>query len=469
MNMNNYCLIFLREQRGAFAIIFACMLPVMLGLLAFVIESSRFIHDKARLSDTLEQAALALTVEDNSSNKVSKNQVVNWIKAWMPDVSIKTKNIELSRIVETPPSQNTAPVILWRVAAQTQHTPWFSSDFFPSFDAVISLGSNAGAQKNAPVPVKVTPDTDVMFVVDFSSSMRQLFGDHSKVAELKRILLQVTQSLYVSNSRNRVGFVPFNTGVKSLDGRYCTIQWHSDTRIDDLSRLGLSRMDYPPGYYDFGNGIQYYPGGYTTAYDSGDDNVEKIKELINKEVNISHTLATITDPIDSHHTVAIPMAQVGDNFCSSYSPPTSQARTIPLTSDIEQIKVINAMLPEGNTLITSGVLAGVKLLYQNSSAEKKKLLVMISDGDDNQFTDKTRELIKQGLCKAITEKGIKMAFIRIKDRHAGGQQATDWKNCVGTENFYLPDTVHKLEKALQESVLYRPGDPEETGRNIPAR
>ncbi|MEZ2697194.1 family 1 glycosylhydrolase, partial [Hafnia alvei] len=56
---------FKQDRSGAFAISFVMMSGFLLSMAAFGLEGSRYITERARLSDAMEQAALALTAEDN--------------------------------------------------------------------------------------------------------------------------------------------------------------------------------------------------------------------------------------------------------------------------------------------------------------------------------------------------------------------------------------------------------------------
>ncbi len=313
----------------------------------------------------------------------------------------------------------------------------------------------------------------MVFVIDFSSSMNGYLGNQAtadpsqpkqtKNQELKRILRKLTQKVY-QNSRSQVGFVPFAIGVATQlsDGsRFCTIPWHSNIPITDLSRIPA--LFAPSPTYNYRDVKDY----------------KRLSELIALNVNIDATLDGILDPIAAENTVSIPMKQVGFYFCDHHDwpeenqpvplPPPAQQQIIPLTTDIRELKKIEYMKPLGSTFTTAGILAGVKLLHQ--SPVRKKRLIIISDGDDVEYLHITKQLIAKGMCEKIKRQGkIEMAFIGIEYLPPTNQNdsSVNWRDaCVGADHFYTPDTVQSLEDALTHAVL--PGTKEEMGRNVPKR
>lgn len=73
---------FISDRRGAFAISLAMLGAFLLSMAALGLEGSRYITEQARLSDAMEQAALALTAEDNGEG-ASRNDVLSmsWLDA----------------------------------------------------------------------------------------------------------------------------------------------------------------------------------------------------------------------------------------------------------------------------------------------------------------------------------------------------------------------------------------------------
>ncbi|MCS6608467.1 hypothetical protein NYV55_08350 [Escherichia coli] len=175
---------------------------------AFGVEGSRYITERARLSDAMEQAALALTAEDNGEG-ASRNYTLSrdYFAAYMRhDTGVAQPVVKVFRGVSA--TNTNLTYVEYRVSGQTEQKSWFASSFFPSFDKEVSIGDNGAARK-------YRSNMDVIFVTDFSGSMNEGFsGGSTKLTELKRIVLQLSDELLSYNIDNKVGFVPFGWGER---------------------------------------------------------------------------------------------------------------------------------------------------------------------------------------------------------------------------------------------------------------
>lgn len=134
------------------------------------------------------------------------------------------------------------------------------------------------------------------------------------------------------------------------------------------------------------------------------------------------------------------------------------------------------MTPSGGTLISSGILSANNLFNESRSNNNKKLMIILSDGNDS-FEKKNKEnkgfyvtknLIKKGMCERIKENQITMAFIAIGYNPLNNTHSLkyiDWKECVGEENYYEAQNSHELEADLLQAL--GAVDTSEVGRNTP--
>ncbi len=442
---------FWQDQKGVFAPVIAMMFPVMLGFVAWGIEGTRYLYEKARLSDTLEQATLALTVENNGNNGTdkqrNKSHVADWIRAYMPDASISIRDIGVRRVKEV--IEGASTVVTWRAAAKTRLDSWFSSDYFPSFSPQVGISHNAAAGKNLPGSVSGTPDMDVMFVADFSNSMNSAFSafshfyfnisndhvstQHKKISALKTILQRLAQKIYVANGNNRLGFVPFSNFAPVFHEKYhATIGVYANPYRD------------PAAWQEFQTWLYRNPNNRSPAFN----------EIIDRYSRIDYpkTLDHLFTQIDINN-------RIGKKDSESWF------FNIPLTSNLKEFNKIASIRASGATFIASGILEGVRELHRMSKPGRKQKLIMLSDGDDDYEGFAIKKLIKAGMCEKIKAAGIEMIFIGI-DYHP----TLDWAgSCVGKANYYEPQTVAQLEAALQESVFHFEPVTEEMGRNIPKK
>ncbi|ATV44421.1 TadE/TadG family type IV pilus assembly protein [Pectobacterium brasiliense] len=396
---------FYLDERGAFAVSFVIMAGMLLGIAAFAIDGPRYITERARLSDAMEQAALALTAEDNGEG-AERNYILSsdYFRAYMRhDVAVFTPTV----VVKGGFSKGNN-YVEYRVSGQTLQDSWFSSSLFPSFDKQIVIGGNGAARKHR-------SNMDVIFVTDFSGSMNGQFGEGTKLGELKRIILMLSRELFQDNINNKVGFIPFGWGARK--GGSC-----------DFPLVTHRRM----------------PGSILA--DGPTDEFENY-------INFPATVAAIPRQVKD---INIPLSNVSSSVCLK----ESRSWRVPLTSNMDDIRQIEGMEANGFTLVSNGLLTAVPHLVSGTAS--RKILVVVSDGtDEPKNISITPKLMNAGMCEKIrrvltTDEHVgKIAFVGIKYN-----PTYDWAKCVGKNNFYLSHDVHQLEVYLRRAVF------EEVGRNI---
>jgi len=402
---------FYSEQRGAFAVSFVLLGSFLLSMASFGLEGSRYISEKARLSDAMEQASLALSAEDNGDGSPRNQQMaINYFQAYMRhDVATFSPNI----IVLHGTSQNNSNLsyVEYRVSGRTLQNSWLYSTLFPNFGKQVMVGNNGAARK-------YRSNIDVIFVTDFSGSMNAITDGYVKIDELKRIVLQLSNELFSYKMENKVGFTPFGWGTRS--GDTCTPQFVSN-------------------------------GPVPSDVLSGEDFAAAASRL-ESYINIAGTVAAIPNPVTD---IQASLSNVPQGMCLS----TADNAVVPLTDDINEINQINNMTADGGTLVSSGVLLGAQELAKGTAS--RKVMVIVSDGtDDPADIMITPNLLQAGMCDKIrtvlsTEDSVgKIAFIAI-----GYKPTVDWTSCVGANNFFEPNSLSEFEDALRRAVF------EEVGNN----
>jgi len=394
-----------REREGAFAVSFVLLSGFLFSLAAFGLEGSRYITERARLSDAMEQAALALTAENNGKG-AERNYTLtrDYLRAYMRhDKAVFRPEIQISS-----GESGGLSYVEYRVSAKTLQESWLHSSLFPSFDKEVVIGDNGAARK-------FFSSVDVMFVTDFSNSMNAPFNyGNSKLTELKRIVIKLVTELYSYDVGNKAGFLPFDWG--SRVGNRCDLPFVTHYSVSPwlLSRGASQQLEYAIDY--------------------------------------PATIAAIPYPVNH---IWIPLSHVAPDVCLF----NSNSWRVPLTSDITEIRRIREMTATGNTLISSGVLLGTTALAAGKG--KRKLLIIISDGNDHPANIQiTERLMAAGMCDRIrqvltTEVSVgKMVFVGI-----GYNPTVDWKRCVGDKNFYHSYSVEQLEDSLRRAIF------EEVGHN----
>ncbi|EMF04253.1 TadE/TadG family type IV pilus assembly protein [Serratia marcescens] len=402
------CRRFYDDQRGAFVISFVMMSGFLLAMAAFGLEGSRYINERARLSDAMEQAALALTAEDNGAD-APRNYTLSqdWFRAYIRHGETVYQPV-VKILHGTSTNGSKLAYVEYRVSGQTLRNSWFSSTLFPSFDKQVVIGDNGAARK-------YRSNIDVMFVADFSGSMNDESGGSTKLIELKRIVLQLAHELYNYDIDNKIGFTPFAWGTKS--GGACTPQFVANRPVPVNILSDLQQIGALEGY-----------------------------------VNFPATVAAIPNPV---HDMQFPMENVAQSACLK----NTNTYVVPLTSNYSQISQIQSMNAHGGTLVGSGVLLGAQELAKGTAS--RKVLVIVSDGTDDPVTNNiTPRLLNAGMCDRIrsvlsTKESVgKISFIGI-----GYKPTVDWETCVGKRNFYLPQNISQLEDDMRRTVF------EEVGHN----
>ncbi|PDP72254.1 hypothetical protein CLI81_10625, partial [Porphyromonas gingivalis] len=73
----NTILMFLENKKGGIIIPFFISLPFFIAIIMLLFDFTQLINNKIKLSDALEQGALALTAENNAKNDTRNNELIS--------------------------------------------------------------------------------------------------------------------------------------------------------------------------------------------------------------------------------------------------------------------------------------------------------------------------------------------------------------------------------------------------------
>ncbi|CNJ77909.1 TadE/TadG family type IV pilus assembly protein [Yersinia aldovae] len=431
--------IFIKDETGAILWPFIIFLPLFIGLLYLSFEISHYLQKAAKLSDAIEQATLALTIENNTNNpdetQTEKNiSLVNaYARAYLPSESFSAPVID---IISHPNH------IEYRAATTLNYTPKFlTKELITNIDRRIIVSDNGVAIKNKfTSPGEIT---DVVFVVDYSVSMDGNFGDEkktTKIQELRRIFEDLNNTILKNNNTHTIGFVPFSWGTKKIIGKgihrkiYCHFPF-------------VPKTPMPPSYY-LGDLKSYNPA-------------KELTDAVKNNIDYDETIKSITA---NYNFINIP---IDDIKPSSFCLKGSDAYTL-RSDDITNHNIQENIEHEVNglTLISSGILVANDI-FRKDSKNKDKLMIIISDGNDQEISSDltqekiTKTLIEKGMCERIKENNIRMVFIGI----AYTVKEIKWEDCVGKRNYYEAQNAHELEADLRQALGTI--EASEVGRNIP--
>ncbi|CNK87686.1 tight adherance operon protein [Yersinia aldovae ATCC 35236] len=431
--------IFIKDEIGAILWPFIIFLPLFIGLLYLSFEISHYLQKAAKLSDAIEQATLALTIENNTNNpdetQTEKNiSLVNaYARAYLPSESFSAPVID---IISHP------NYIEYRAATTLNYTPKFlTKELITNIDRRIIVSDNGVAIKNKfTSPGEIT---DVVFVVDYSVSMDGNFGDEkktTKIQELRRIFEDLNNTILKNNNTHTIGFVPFSWGTKKIIGKgihrkiYCHFPF-------------VPKTPMPPSYY-LGDLKSYNPA-------------KELTDAVKNNIDYDETIKSITA---NYNFINIPIDDIKpSSFCLKGSDAYT-LRSDDITNDNIQENIEHEV--NGLTLISSGILVANDI-FRKDSKNKDKLMIIISDGNDQEISSDltqekiTKTLIEKGMCERIKENNIRMVFIGI----AYTVKEIKWEDCVGKRNYYEAQNAHELEADLRQALGTI--EASEVGRNIP--
>ncbi|HGI5914447.1 TPA: TadE/TadG family type IV pilus assembly protein, partial [Yersinia enterocolitica] len=180
IHKSNYFTLFKKNEQGAILISFMIILPFFIALMFISFEISHYLQRKAKLSDAIEQATLALTVENNGvpdeAQQIKNNALVlSYANAYLPSERFSDPIINID---------DNAHYLGYNAAVAIAYPAKFLSQS-PLTNTIsdINITDNGMAIKNK--TIAASEPMDVVFVADYSSSMESKFlGDSSNKSKI---------------------------------------------------------------------------------------------------------------------------------------------------------------------------------------------------------------------------------------------------------------------------------------------
>ncbi|ANU81371.1 pilus assembly protein TadG [Aggregatibacter actinomycetemcomitans] len=510
---------FSKNEHGVYAIITALLAFPLLLFVAFTVDGTGILLDKARLAQATDQAALLLIAEDNQYRKnkdhsdvkrqnVSQQEIeregrnfsnakvqAQWkkrnqelvqglVKLYLrSDDSKGQKNSSPVTIKEPflaecleektqPKNQNgTAKSVACVVQGSVQRKFWL-----PWGQTLVSsnqlhdgrVGINSG-KTYAVKEKQITIPIDLMMVTDLSGSMKWYIdrkGDAHKpnrridalvevVGEVQNILLPKENKENVS-PYNRMGFVSFAAGARQKgDTSGCVLPYY----------VQQSKTEYISELLRGRRGRTIREG---------------LKE-IERHMDIAKTVNQIKN-FNNGEKQSYSFSFNNGDFClgGNEGKETTQAWFDQKKPNVSE--ALGKIEPLGGTAVTSGMLIGINLMTSKNSEPEaapsklntntRRVLLILSDGEDNQPSEKTLvNLMGAGLCREIKDKmnslqdpkygqvEPRVAFIAF-GTNLPDNQLNAWKQCVG-KHYYSVFSKQGLLDAFKQIISFE----EEVGRS----
>ncbi|MDH2927793.1 hypothetical protein FW755_08415 [Lonepinella koalarum] len=496
---------FYKNESGVYTVMMGILSFVLLGLIAFAVDGSGLLLDKARFVQGMEQASLALVTENNANrqnpkhydvtrqpsdsldpkeklmeqqDKRNKELVSGIVRSYYLGNTYRPNNQEVKDqydyycgTINNDLGANSKTVACY-VSGNFDRPSWiYLKDQPLSFAKVNNISSGAiYAQKNLD---EVAP-LDLMLVSDFSGSMNSdvnnretYLYNNSKLAILKDVVESIGNDLLdVSKAErenrnispfNRIGFTAFALGAQQKNNTgYCYLPFSFKGRS---SKLPLS------------NRTNFY----------------ELVSYINNNVDLSATINKIASFNGTDISYSVSFSK--NDFCLKDNDNHS---TTDFWFTKEQHSTLNdkfrSLKANGATLSSSGLLIGANyLMDKNNDPEAQpaklktntqRILLVLSDGRDEITSyaetsiTTTIDLINHGLCEKVRQKldslqdasyttrPTRIAFVAFGYELLPDQK-TAWKKCVGAD-YYEASNKQQLLNTFRQIV----GIEEEVGHSL---
>ncbi|MDE8035056.1 pilus assembly protein [Actinobacillus equuli subsp. equuli] len=491
---------FIQDESGVYAVMGGLLALPVVALMFVSLESAGIIQDKARLSDSLEQAVLSLSAENNSGRKPNDYKLSNtdaengkfnadseigkrdfaitksFVTTYLPQTD--ASKIKLTPICKTTDKNNkqghtASTETICTVAGTIEHKSWFplkvgSTEVIPT-EVNIASASKAIKKNTISIPI------DLMVVADLSGSMRydltntyEPKNNTSKIGILKEVLADLTkESLFNKNSNpnNRIAVSPFALGAE-YSRNECVLPFV----FTNTSKV-VKYIDKYNHYSSFrGQGNRQYMYNLVTDFltqNHGDTQLYRalFTESLVSQIDIAKTLSSIGSTNETGFRFRKNAYCLGNNNRNEHHWFTQQEQ--PKFSDF--IRKLEAV---GSTFAGSGLLAAAnKMLKEPSRStelgeETKRVLLVLSDGNDELRSDDsgipftnygrlTEDLIL-GYQEELLQAPNKQNFYDIAYyKENGRNNYTPRQHWAGQAEVFLTDKRKKLSGDLQMCNIIR--------------
>lgn len=500
----NLQLLSFRKQQGVAAVWMGLLLVPIMGVTFWAVEGTRYVQETSRLRDSAEAAAIAVTIEDQPD--LARGLASQYVENYVRD--IKSANLSTQRFHQAEDEgAGVLEYIQYTVNAKTTHDSWFASRFIPSFDEQQVLAGRSLARKYS--TYLGDNNIDLAFVLDFSGSMALRWGvdNTKKIDDLKTAVDQISRKLLCTSTRrvyvegewqevcaepkeansankllNRVGFAPFNVRTREKIAKY-------DTNV-------TSQLSYKSNYNNYLSPYSYndldwvYWSQYSKqqirncAYNKlhcdepRQDNYDAARRIMDVFRLTRITSPDVFDYVDFPTTLSTMFTDksaLKSNFYHAQNnalfkwhgaSDPMQFYTLPMSNKLSDVGVINRMWPSGGTSAYQGILRGLQILNdgnphsdnaqeQQAYDSKVKMLLILSDGEENPPNGILKELVDRGMCNQAREAipGLYIGVIGI-DFDASNQFG--FQDCVVDPNediidvSNLDELIEKIEELIRK-------------------
>ncbi|QLB18792.1 tight adherence protein G [Mannheimia granulomatis] len=398
---------FIQDESGVYTIMGGLLALPILALIFVSLEGAAIIQDKARLADSLEQAVLALTAENNSGRKATDyklsggntnndgfnmhsevgkrdHQITKtFVKVYLPQTN--EEKMQLTPVCTTKHETNkkghtSSSEVTCTVAGNIDHLSWFPLTVgnITVIPQNVSVASESKAFKKNSFNIPI----DLMVVTDLSGSMRydltntrEVNNGSSKLGILKSVLEELAaKSLFSpeSNDNNRIAVAPFALGAQYSDNQ-CILPFV--LKNDQI-------YSYRRAYYTSSESMKKSITNYLSGYYRHEIDRIKFAHSLAYLVDIKKTIESIgkeypKDPIIFNKN-KLCLGERNRNSHKWYNKNESS----------QFFTLVEGLHAEGSTLVSSGLLTAATIMLKEKSRteelgeQTKRVILVLSDGND---------------------------------------------------------------------------------------
>lgn len=387
---------FIQDESGVYTVMGGLLALPILALIFVSLESAGIIQDQARLSDSLEQAVLSLTAENNSGRKANDyklggsnkenesfdinsevgkrdNQMVTtFVQAFLPqtnDAKMKLTPVCTTKTDTNKKGHTSSSEVTCTVSGTIEHKSWFplkvgSVEVIPH---EVNVASKSKAFKkntfNIPIDLMVVADLSGSMNYDLSNKNEIVGSPMSKLGILQDVLSELAEKTLLSeeaNHNNRIYVTPFALGAE-ISSSNCAIPYSWDMNKNN------QELENAKNTLSNSKNSQYY-------------RAEFINNLVYK-LNTRDTLTNIGGQKDYK------LKYSKGAFCLK-NMRTQNKGWYSHNNKSDFIKYVKALKADGATLASSGLLVAANNMIKSGSRTKelgeqtKRVILVLSDGND---------------------------------------------------------------------------------------
>ncbi|MFC0171480.1 pilus assembly protein TadG-related protein [Vibrio comitans] len=485
----------MEKQKGVAAIVVALSFLAVGGMIQLSVEGTRMIQEQHRLADAAEAATLAVAISNRKNSEASDALARSYLETYMPNIDINTVKVLRTEGNEEVDG-NKLYYVQYEVEADASFDSWFNfSDHSSTELESRRVGNDAMARTHM-----LPSDLDLVFVADFSGSMNSPWNGKSQLQHLKDQVNIISSDLLSSTATSagyahRIGFVPYNLRTQeSINGdRRCITQleyepievttkyqyWNGYRWVwrDQDHLIPFESIDWKTWGEKSSSEVRNcadesnYCSGFMTQQEA--KAIRKVFSSAGGNWPDAHSYVDIdisalnwnVSKISAEHLHPVSSKSGSNLFSNGMCGGSENFFTIPLSL---QKPSIDSMSASGGTSVYQGLIRGAQVLAEGRSTigdteqlekynERAQMLLILSDGKEDPFTETFSELVEKGLCTNIRQhfsdhdSPLYIGVIGI-NFNASGQ--TGFKNCadeiIDVSN--SQDLLDKIQELIQKGA-----------------